>query len=132
SRSCSTWCATRSTPWYHGVDRVAHQVEHDLLDLNLVGQDQANLRAEFVTHADAVLLRADQCEGAGLLDQLGQILDRPLGLSTSDAVAQTANDVPGAQRFGGGALDRVGDLRVRNLRAAQQHPAALQVVGDGR
>ena len=93
----------------HRLDGIAHQVEKDLLYLDLVGKDEVGVGVEGEPHADAVLLRADQGKRARLLDQLGDALDALLAFPAADEVAQPPDDLPGAQRLFGGALHRLGD-----------------------
>src|SRR5215510_9087222 len=116
----------------HGLDRVAHEVEQHLLDLHLVGEHKLDRRIELELDAYAVILRADQGQGAGLLDQLAEILDAALGLAAGDEIAQPADDLPGAQRLFPRLVHRVVHHDGALVGGAfEQAPRAFQVVGNG-
>src|SRR5215217_7425660 len=77
----------------HRIDRVADEVQDDLLHLDLVGEHEIDRAVEFEADAYAMLLGADQGERARFLDQLDQALDGPLGLAAGDEIAQPADDL---------------------------------------
>ena len=54
---------------------------------------------------DALILGADQRQRACFLDDLGNALDAPLALAARDEVAQTPDDLAGAQRLLRGFVD---------------------------
>src|SRR5262245_57060664 len=85
----------------HRLDGVAHQVEQDLLDLHLVGQDPIGARIELESHAYALLFGSDQGQRARLLDQLAEALDAPLALAAGNEIAQPPDNPPGTQRLPG-------------------------------
>ncbi len=88
--------------------RIADEVDQHLLDLDAVGQHQIG-RADRAGTDTAMprFLRAHQRQRAGLLDQLGQVLDPALALAARDELAQPANDLPGAQRLVGRLGERI-------------------------
>ena len=126
--------SSRARRVLHGLDRVAHQVEQDLLDLHLVDQHQVDLRVEVEADAHAMLLGADQGQRAGLLDQLRQALDPPLGLAAGDELAQPADDLrrpaAPARRPCRARRRTFSSVAASRGRAASREP--LQVVGDRR
>src|SRR4029077_8605996 len=81
----------------HRLDRVADEVEQDLLDLHLVDQDEIVDGIDLEAHANAMLLGADEGKRACFLDQFLDALDAPFALAARDEVAQAANDLAGAQ-----------------------------------
>ena len=95
----------------HALHGVADQVDQDLLDLDAIGQHQIGLGIEPERHGDAGLPRADQGERAGVLDQLGEVLDPPVALAAGHELAQSADDVAGTQRLVGGLAQRVAQHR---------------------
>src|SRR5689334_24726 len=119
--------------WLHCLDRVAHQVEHDLLDLHLVGQDQVRVRVELERDPHAEILRSHQCQRARLLDQFLDAFDLPLALAARHEVAQPSDDLAGAQGLLCSPIHGVahrGDLLVGM--SLEQPPRALQIVRDCR
>jgi len=102
------------------LDGVAHQVEDDRLDLDLVDEHRRDVAVERKARPDRVLLRADEGERSRLLDDLVQLLDALLGLAGGDEGTQAADHLAGARRLRHRLLDHrielVGDraaLRVR-------------------
>ena len=63
---------TRSRCWrgFHGLDRIADQVEQNLLNLHLVGKHEIDRGIELKPHSYALVLGADKRKRACLLDQL--------------------------------------------------------------
>src|SRR5262249_27862367 len=68
----------------HRLDGIAHEIEHDLLDLHLVGEHQVERGIELESDSHAALLGADQGECARLLDQLLDAFDAALALAAGD------------------------------------------------
>ena len=90
-------------------------------------------RVDLKRHAHALLLGADERERARLLDQLLDAFDPPLAFAPRDEIAQTADDLAGAQRLLGGLVHRLADHDRVFVRSAFEQPArALHVVGDRR
>ena len=116
----------------HRVDRIANEVEYDLLDLDLVGEHQIDLRIEVEPHAHTMFLGTDQRQRARFLDQLGQAFDAPFGLSARDEIPQAADNLARPQCLVGGAIDRLGDSLVGDDFPIEQHLAALEIIGDRR
>src|SRR5580692_531464 len=111
---------------FHRIDGVAHQIEQNLLDLHLVGEHEIAAVVEIEAHAHALVLGADQRQGAGLLDQLLDILHPALGLAAGHEVAQPANDLAGAQRLVAGLVHGITQRRgARVLAVFQKPPRAL-------
>src|SRR5581483_5750377 len=63
------------------LEGVADQVHKDLLDLDAIDQDMLGARIEPKRDRDRILPRTDQRQGAGVLDQLGQMLSLPLAIA---------------------------------------------------
>ena len=79
----------------------------------------------------ALLAGAGETERAGLLDQLGKTFDALLGFAARDEIAKPADDLPGADRLLGSAVQRAFDFRRCWDRRCRQQPArALHVVAD--
>ena len=91
----------------HALHGVADQVDQDLLDLDAIGQHQIGLGVEPERRGDAGLPRADQGKRAGVLDQLGEVLDPPVAFAAGHELSQSADDVAGTQRLVGGLAQRV-------------------------
>src|SRR6266516_4465268 len=62
----------------HGVDRIAYQVDQDLLHLHPVGEHQARPRVEPKCDPHSLLLGADERQRARLLDEFGDAFYPPL------------------------------------------------------
>ena len=117
----------------HRFQRVAEQVDQHLLDLHPVGEHEVGVGIEAEAKLHVLLARAGKAERAGFLDQLRQALDPLLGFAAGDEVAQAADDLAGAQRLLGGAIQRALDLRRVGIGAAgEQPPRSLHVVADRR
>ena len=125
--------SSRRGEFGHRLHRVAHQVDQHLLDLDAVGDDAVAGRVERESQLQALLARADQSQRRRLLDQLGDALDAPFGLAAQHEVAQAADDLAGADRLLGGAVERGLDLVGVRVGAVDEQPArALHVVADRR
>ena len=94
---------------FHGLDRIADQVQQHLLDLHLVDQDEIVRRIDLKSYSHAMFLRAHQRERARLFDQFLDAFDAPLAFAARDEIAQSADDLAGAQRLLGGLLHCVAD-----------------------
>src|SRR6476659_571837 len=82
---------------FHGFDGVAQQVEQNLLNLHLVGEDEVDGGVELKTHPNALILGADESQSAGFLDELLDAFDPALALSARHELAQAADDLTRAQ-----------------------------------
>jgi hypothetical protein len=71
----------------HGFDRVSHQIQQYLLDLDPVGQDEVHPRIELKADANAALLGAHQRQSARLLDDLVEAFDPPFALAPRHEIA---------------------------------------------
>src|SRR4051794_614728 len=78
---------------FHGFDGVAQQVEQNLLNLHLVGEDEVDGGVELKTHPNALILGADECQRARFLDKLLDAFDPALALSARHELAQAADDL---------------------------------------
>ena len=117
----------------HGFDRIADQVEENLLNLHLLHEDGARPRIEAENGFNTLLLGADKGQGAGFFDELIDALRPPLRLAARHEFAQAADDLACAQRLVRGLGQGIVNLlRVRMLDTLDQSAAALQIVGDGR
>ena len=71
----------------HRLDRVANEVEQNLLNLNLVRQHIVEPRSEGKTYAHALVLGADQRQRARFFDKLLDVLDAPFALAAGHEIA---------------------------------------------
>src|SRR6478735_8888409 len=78
---------------FHGLDGVAQQVEQNLLNLHLVGEDEVDGGIELKTHPNALILRADESQGARLLDKFLDAFDPALALAARHELAQATDDL---------------------------------------
>ncbi len=117
----------------HGLDRVADQVEQDLLHLDPDRHHEGRVRVEVEADAHALLLGADEGEGARFLDQLGQALDVPLALAARHEIPQVPDHLPGSQGLVGSLVHRVGEQgHLGTFHAPEEAAAAFQVARDRR
>ena len=116
----------------HRFERVAEQVDQDLLNLHPVGQHQIGLRIQIEAKLDVLFARSGKSERSRLLDQLRQAFDALFGFAARNEVAKPADDLTGAKRLLGGAVHGIFDLRLVGVGAAGEQPArAFHVVADG-
>ena len=126
--------AIKFAPWRmrHRLQRIAEQVDQNLLDLDPIDQHQIVLRVEIEAKLDALFAGAGEAERAGFLDQLGEAFDALFGFAARDEIAQPPDDLAGAKRLLGGAIQRAFDLGLVGIGAGRQQPArTLHVVADG-
>ena len=117
----------------HRFQRIAEQVDQHLLNLDPVGKHQIARRVQVEAQEHALFAGAGEPERAGLFDHFRKTLDALLGRVARDEVAQSPDDVAGADRLLGGAIERRFDLRRVGVGAASQQAArSLHVVADGR
>ena len=90
----------------HGLERIAKQIDQHLLDLDPVYQHLIVLRIEVEAKLNALLAGAGEAERAGFLDQFGKAFDAFLGFAPGHEIAQPPDDLPGADRLFGGAVQR--------------------------
>ena len=95
----------------HRLERVAKQIDQHLLDLDPVHQHQIVLRVQVEPKLHALLAGAGETERAGFLDQLGKAFDALLGFAPRHEIAKPPDDLPGADRLFGGAVQRAFNLR---------------------
>jgi hypothetical protein len=116
----------------HGVDGVAQQVEHHLLELDAVAVDLRDIGLGVEGHADAMLPRIGLDQAQDLVGHLGEIDPILARRFLAHQAAQAANDLAGAQRLGGDVVDhRQHGLDIRGV-AAQTAAAPPGVVDDRR
>ena len=94
----------------HGVDRIAHQVQHDLLQLDRIADDLQRPGGELDDETNVV------AAGVGL-DQYRQLVHHGIeveqllaGLAIAHQVAQPLDDLAGAQRLGADLAQRGHDF----------------------
>src|ERR1700730_11045112 len=80
----------------HRLERVTHQIDEDLLDLNPVAKCPAVLRAEAKARSNTDRSGLGQRQAARLLDHCNNALYSSLRLTAADEVAQPTDDLPGA------------------------------------
>ena len=116
----------------HGLARVAHQVDQDLLDLDPVGPHGLQAGGDADPGDQALLPGPDEGQRARLLDQPRDGLEPALRLAAGDELPQAADDLTGPQGLLGGLVEDLDGLRDGlGIRLGQQAPAAPGVVGDG-
>jgi hypothetical protein len=102
----------------HGFDRIADQIEENLLNLHLFNEDGARPRIEAEDRFNTLLLGADKGQGARFLNELVDALGPPLHLAARNELAQAADDLASAQRLVRGLGQSIVNLlRVRVLDA---------------
>ncbi len=115
----------------HRLDRIAHQVQHHLLNLDLVDEHESGAAIEAKRDAHAGFLDPDQRQRARLLDQLREAFDVPLGIAAGHELAHPADDLARAQSLVGRAFDGVPDhARLLGLDAVEKAPASVEIAGD--
>src|SRR6478752_514421 len=77
----------------HRLDRVPQQVEQNLLNLHLVGEDEVDGGIELKPYPNALILGADESQSACLLDKLLDAFDPALTLAARHELAQAADDL---------------------------------------
>ena len=95
----------------HGLERVAEQIDQNLLDLDPVHQHQIVLRVEIEAKLDALLAGAGETERAGFFDQFRKAFDALLGFAPRHEIAKPPDDLAGADRLFGGAIQRAFNFR---------------------
>ena len=117
----------------HRFQRIAEQVDQHLLYLDPVGKHQIVRRVQVEAQKHALFAGAGEPECAGLFDHFRKALDALLGRVAGDEVAQSPDDVAGANRLLSGAIERGFDLRRVGVGAISQQAArSLHVIADGR
>ena len=115
----------------HRLERIAKQIDQDLLDLDPVHQHQIVLRIEIEAKPHALFAGAGQAERAGLLDQLGEAFDRFSDSPRDTKLRKPPDDLAGADRLLGGAVQCAFDFRPVGIGAVGQQAArALHVIAD--
>ena len=115
----------------HGLERVAKQIDQNLLDLDPVHQHLIVLRVQIEPKLHALLAGAGETERAGFFDQFGKIFDALLGFSPRHEITKPPDDLPGADRLFGSAVQRAFNLGyVGVVTGTQQTARTLHVVAD--
>src|SRR5262245_53932079 len=83
----------------HRLDRIAQQIQQNLLDLHLVDEDEIDGGIELKPHTHPLILGPDQRQGAGLLNELLDAFDPTLAVAPPDEFAQATDDLSRAQRL---------------------------------
>ena len=78
---------------FHRLDGIAQQVEQNLLNLHLVGEDEVDGGIELKPHPNALILGADESQSACLLDKLLDAFDPALALAARHEIPQAADDL---------------------------------------
>jgi hypothetical protein len=115
------------------VHAVAHQVQNDLLSLDLIDHDRRQARRQIEANGDAGLARPDQAQPARLADDLVEIGRGSLGFALADELAQATDDLTRPRslfdRLSHRPDDPVGREAVERL---DHPPRRLDVVHHGR
>ena len=115
----------------HGLERVAKQIDQHLLDLDAVHQHQIVPRVQIEPKLHALLAGAGETERAGFFDQFGKTFDALLGFSPRHEITKPPDDLPGADRLFGSAVQRAFNLgNVGVVAGTQQTARTLHVVAD--
>src|SRR5579875_1546549 len=92
----------------HRLDRIADQIDEDLLQLDFVDRHRRQLRGDLQSHSDAAVAHANQSKGAGFFDQLADRLDAPFAFAFAHKFTQSAHDFHRAPHLARGVGDRTG------------------------
>ena len=112
----------------HRLDGVAHEVEHDLLDLHVIDEDRRQGVIEFERCAHPALSCPNESERERFLDQLVEALNTALRLSLADKSPQATDDVPGALSLADRLFHHLGDAFGTAPTGGEQLPAGLQII----
>ena len=77
----------------HRLDGIPQQVEQNLLNLHLVGEDEVDAGIELKPYPNALILGADESQSACLLDKLLDAFDPALALAARHEIPQAADDL---------------------------------------
>ena len=109
----------------HCINRIADQIYDDLLNLNPVDYGRPDFSAKLRFHGDTRFVSADNGDGACLLDNLVDFMDRFRAPPLPDEFPHLPNDLAGAANFTDGFVkkrDRTIKLRRRfSLSQRQAH-----------
>jgi hypothetical protein len=78
----------------HCLDRIAYEIDKNLLNLNSVNEYQWEVRGNLQRYSDAERYRANQGKGTRVLNHRADVLCLSLCLTGSDEFAQSMNDPP--------------------------------------
>ena len=78
---------------FHRLDGIPQQVEQNLLNLHLVGEDEVDGGIELKPYPDALILCAHEGQRARFLDKLFDAFDPALTLAARHELAQAADDL---------------------------------------
>ena len=77
------------------LERVAQEIEQDLLNLDLIDQNKVDDRVELKVDPNRFLLGGNQGKRARFLDKLRDAFDPSFSFAARDEVAQALDDVAG-------------------------------------
>jgi hypothetical protein len=115
----------------HRVDRVAHEVQDHLLELDRVGVDGRQIVLGLDAQAHAVQPRVRLGERAQVLEHAAAVHGLALDLAVLDEVPQAADHLAGPQRLGVDLVERRHDFVDLRLRQPQEPLAGLRIGRDG-
>ena len=107
----------------HRLDRVAKQVDQDLLDLDAIRDDQVDRRIELEVQQDAEISRAHEAERARVLDHFADTFDAPFRFPARHEIPKTPDDLTGADRLLRRFVEAGPDLDGVDLGVGGQQPA---------
>src|SRR5438270_7442924 len=89
---------------HHRVDRVADQVDENLLNLDPYDENLVGAGVKLDLHFDPKLARANKSKRVRFGNQAREAFDSPLHLAMTDEVAQPPDNLPGPDRLSGGIV----------------------------
>ena len=105
----------------HRVDRVAHEIQHHLLQLDRIGVDRRQRLLAFESQADVVQACVGLGQRAQVLEQARAVDRLALDLAVLDEVAQPPDHLAGPQRLRVDLLER--GEHVAGVRLGLRHQA---------
>src|SRR5712672_820555 len=88
----------------HRLQRIAKQIDQNLLDLNPIHQHQVAPSVEIEAELDPLLASARETERPGLFNQLRQAFDAFFAFPPRNKIAKPPNDLAGANCLFGSAI----------------------------
>ena len=107
----------------HRFQRIAEEIDQHLLDLDPIGNHLVVGRIELEAQHKPLFASPGEPERAGFLDQLRKTFDVLLRCFACDEIAQSPDDVTGADGLFRGAVERGLDLRRVDVGAISEQAA---------
>jgi hypothetical protein len=116
----------------HRLDAVAHQIEQHLFEHHRVGQQFRAHALDLADDTHAAVLGSSLDEADAVVDDLGEIAGRELGLALANEVVHPPDDVAGALRLYREFSERLLELHGGEVAGFELVQAAGVVAGDRR